>query len=421
MPVLPLDPETATPALRDVRELVCGVAAGFDARLLSRGDAAHALREWSMIANAAQTGLALAAARVDECGPPPSSGAIDGADYLATATGTSATRARETLARGRGLRALDQTRAVAAAGHLSPEQAGAIADAAVINPAAESELLTEAAAAPVGELRRRCAEKKAERQDLAAIEAQVHRRRTLRRYRDCEGAEHLHATGTRRALALIDQALNPLIDEQFRGIGTACAPETHEARAFDALVSLAERSLAVGGENAHAGSRRAPRSRDPIRHLSVLRLDLSALVRGRAAAGETCELAGLGPISVAAAREMLGESVLKLVLTKGVEVRNVTHLGRGPIVAQKVALLWERPVCQREGCGRRARLEYDHIDGFEFRTTGHTRIDELDPLCAPDHDLKTYQGWALVHGRGVRPMVPPDDRRHPRHRSARGP
>ena len=48
---------------------------------------------------------------------------------------------------------------------------------------------------------------------------------------------------------------------------------------------------------------------------------------------------GLGPISVATAREMLGESVLKLVLTDGVAVRNVTHLGRGPTVAQKVALL----------------------------------------------------------------------------------
>ena len=38
----------------------------------------------------------------------------------------------------------------------------------------------------------------------------------------------------------------------------------------------------------------------------------------------------------------------------------------------------------------------------------------LDPLCDPDHDLKTYEGWALVEGKGKRPMVPPDDPRHPR-------
>jgi len=147
----------------------------------------------------------------------------------------------------------------------------------------------------------------------------------------------------------------------------------------------------------------------------VLRLDLSALVRGHVEGDETCEIAGLGPISVATAREMLGESVLKLVLTNGVDVRNVTHLGRGPNTAQKIALLWERPVCRRKGCGRRARLEYDHSDGCEYRITKHTRLDELEPLCDPDHDLKTCQGWALVEGTGIRDMVPPDDPRHPRY------
>jgi hypothetical protein len=153
----------------------------------------------------------------------------------------------------------------------------------------------------------------------------------------------------------------------------------------------------------------------------VLRVDLASLVRGRVEPDETCEIAGLGPISVATAREMLSESVLKLVLTNGVDVRNVTHLGRGPNMAQKIALLWEQPLCSREGCGHRARLEYDHSDGFEYHKTRHTRLDELNPLCDPDHDLKTNHGWALVEGTGIRPMVPPDDPRHPRNQNSRGP
>ena len=127
---------------------------------------------------------------------------------------------------------------------------------------------------------------------------------------------------------------------------------------------------------------------------------------------------------MAAAREMLSEAVLKLVITNGVDVRNVTHLGRGPNTAQKIALLWEQPRCTREGCGRRARLEYDHVDGYEYHRTRHTRLDELTPLCDPDHDLKTYHGWALVEGKGVRAMVPPEDPRHPRHKRhkrSRGP
>jgi hypothetical protein len=144
----------------------------------------------------------------------------------------------------------------------------------------------------------------------------------------------------------------------------------------------------------------------------VLRLDLSALVRGHVEEGESCEIAGLGPISVAAAREMLGESVFKLVLTDGIAVRNVTHLGRGPTAAQRIALMWEQPVCTREGCGHTVRLEYDHRE--DWAVTHHTRLDELDPTCDEDHDRKTYQGWAFVDGTGVRPMVPPDDPRHPR-------
>jgi hypothetical protein len=97
-------------------------------------------------------------------------------------------------------------------------------------------------------------------------------------------------------------------------------------------------------------------------------------------------------------------------------VQNVTHLGRGPNTAQKIALLWQQPECARDTCNRTARLEYNHEYGAEYRKTKHTRVDETGPLCDPDHDLQTYYGWALVEGAGKRPMVPPDDPRHPRNR-----
>jgi hypothetical protein len=216
-------------------------------------------------------------------------------------------------------------------------------------------------------------------------------------------------------MALVDQALKRATDAVFRRARADGDREPLEAYAFDALVAMATHYVSGA---AHGDSGR-PRKVDPVRYLTLLRADLPALVRGAVEPGETCEIAGLGPVSVAAAREMLTESVVKLVLTSGVDVRNVTHLGRGPSIAQKIALLWEQPVCTREGCGRRARLEYDHIDGYEYRVTGHTRVDELTPLCDPDHDLKTFHGWALVEGTGVRPMVPPDDRRHPRHAPGR--
>ena len=106
---------------------------------------------------------------------------------------------------------------------------------------------------------------------------------------------------------------------------------------------------------------------------------------------------------------------MKLVITKGVDVLNVTHLGRGPNTAQKIALLWQSTTCTRLDCNRKARLEQDHKYGYEYAQTNHTRLDETEPLCDPDHDLKTYHGWTLVEGKGKRPMVPPEDPRHPRH------
>jgi Domain of unknown function (DUF222) len=150
------------------------------------------------------------------------------------------------------------------------------------------------------------------------------------------------------------------------------------------------------------------------RYLALLRVDVQALHRGRVAGGELCEIRGVGPVPVSVAEQLLGHSVLHLVITRGVDVLNVTHLGRGPTAAQKIALAWASPGCEVEGCWR-TRTENDHQK--PWAQTRHTRLDELDPLCDHHHDLKTRSGWALVEGTGKRPMVPPDHPRHPRHRS----
>lgn len=142
----------------------------------------------------------------------------------------------------------------------------------------------------------------------------------------------------------------------------------------------------------------------------LIRVDLAALIRGTVNDGELCEITGIGPISIDQARTLMGESILKAVLTNGVDVANVTHLGRGPNTAQKIALLWEQPLCTREGCNH-TTLQHDHR--IDYRFTRHTRLDETDNLCKPDHDLKTHHGWALITGTGRRPMVPPTDPQHP--------
>ena len=177
--------------------------------------------------------------------------------------------------------------------------------------------------------------------------------------------------------------------------------EPREALAFDALVELATRQQPIDAKQSR-------------RYLGLVRVDLEAMQRGAVEGDEVCEISGLGPIPVRVAEELLGDAVLKLVITKGVDVVNVTHLGRAPTVAQKAALWWRSPTCDVLGCPRTQRLEIDHDTGWA--TTHTTRVDDANCLCDHHHDLKTYFGWAMVEGSGPREMAPPDDPRYPKNK-----
>ena len=167
-----------------------------------------------------------------------------------------------------------------------------------------------------------------------------------------------------------------------------------------------------GQDKRHRRRRKAKRGRTNPKALALLRVDLEALVRGAREGDELCEVAGVGQVSVEAARAMLGESILGVVITAGRDVLNVTHLGRRPSWAQELALLWSQPICSVQGCNCR-RVEWDHRT--PWANQAETRVDNLDGLCRFHHQLKSLHGWALLSGTGRRPMVPPDDPRHPKH------
>ncbi len=56
-------------------------------------------------------------------------------------------------------------------------------------------------------------------------------------------------------------------------------------------------------------------------------IDYEALRRGYAEADETCEIAGVGPVPVATVRGMLADSFGAAIVTDGVDVYTVAHLG----------------------------------------------------------------------------------------------
>ena len=139
----------------------------------------------------------------------------------------------------------------------------------------------------------------------------------------------------------------------------------------------------------------------------ILRVDATALQRGHTVAGETCDIAGLGPISVADLKALLPDAAIDVVITNGVDVFNVTHFGRRANARQQVVLDLLNIGCTREGCNATQHLQVDHrIDWHKIKIT---ELANLDWLCPHDHDLKTHHGWQLEPGTGKRPMRPPGE------------
>jgi hypothetical protein len=180
-----------------------------------------------------------------------------------------------------------------------------------------------------------------------------------------------------------------------------------------AATTLADADTRAG----HDADSAPPTKRRPPTKI-IVRVDLPALLRGHPVDGEVCELPGYGPVPVSVVHQWLPEALLAVVVTKGVDIANVTHLGRKSTAHQQTALEWLQPRCAALGCPRRARLEIDHRE--DWSRTKHTRLDELDKLCNHHHDLKTTGNWQLIAGQGRRPMVPPDHDRHPDHHDLAG-
>ena len=386
---------------------------------------------YDSIERCAAAAKTLLAERVEQSRVWAQEGERSAAEHLARKSGSSLGAAHAGLETSRKLRRLPATEAAVRRGELSRAQAETIADAASVNPDAERSLLAAAGRATLVELREQANRAKAAADpDPDATHRRIHRERRLRRWTDGEGAWNLQGRGTADAGAMFNAALDPIIDQIFRAARRDGRHESRDAYAFDALLELARRARGHDAWPATAaGPSEADHSEvvgyDPPRRsaspnpsfLTLLRVDLDALVRGRTDGDELCEIAGVGAVPARVARSLLGDAVLKLVITRGVDVVNVTHLGRGPTTAQRIALLWASPWCTNSRCSHTLQIQHDHRKPWtEVR---ETTLDNLDRLCGPCHRRKTNDGWGLVEGKGRRPLVPPNDPRHVGNRATR--
>jgi hypothetical protein len=384
-----------------VRDVALEFAAGIDPDAVPLPEVTAV---WKNVLEAAQilTGVAtLLARRVEDAEAWKAAGFKCAADAIAATAGTSIQDAKQVLETSRNVASLPATADAMRSGTLSPAKADLIAAAAVADPTSEKKLLATAELS-VAEVKTECLRVRAAAAGDELYD-RITRERQARTYTDAEGAWNLHARGPADKGTEIAATLDEITDEIFKQNYKSGRRDPRDAYAFDALVEMARRAR-EGTDS--KGSTSKP--------LSIQRVDVETLRRGWVEGEEVCEIAGVGPVPVRIARQVLGDAVLKLVITKGVDVLNVTHLGRGATAAQKVALWWQSPMCDVAGCGRVHRLEIDHK--VEWAKTKHTKLEELQRLCEHHHDMKTRFGWKLVEGTGPRPMVPPEDPRHPRNR-----
>ncbi len=280
-----------------IESLRCFVAALDPSRLdgTEAKELVAASAELERLAGAVRT---LAAGRVAETGAWANDGPFrDAAAWMADVAGVTVGRARATIETAQRLGALPAVDAALRSGSLSEVQVDAISTAATANPRAEGVLLRSAELDGVKGLKQTCA-----RVEAAASTDQAQRYETARQNRylrsrrisDVEGLIELR--GPIDETARVMAALEPIEADLFTQARSRDPEdrELPEARAFDALVLMADDSATVASESS---GRRAPAT-------VVVRVDHTAFTRGHTEDGELCEIAGIGPVPVAVAQKL---------------------------------------------------------------------------------------------------------------------
>jgi hypothetical protein len=353
---------------------------GFEPERTSGPDAARLLEAFVTIEKLAATGKLLAARRVESSNVWRKNGHRSAADMMARQTGTGLGSAINTLQTARQLGSLPATEDALRDGRLSEAQTREIAGAAIHKPDAEDELVEAAGQQTMNNLKLRCRRVRATADDGISRYEKIRRGRYLRHWTDNEGAVRFDARLTpdegAKLVAVVKSETARLAAE-----GRRCGRhEPMAAYAADALAGLATPSP-------------GDRSSAPTTMVHV-RVDHQALLRGHLEPGEICEIPGIGPIPVAAARRLAEDSILNVLVTNGVDVTAVAHAGRTIPASIRRAIIERDPHCVVPGCDIREGLEIDHVIPVNER--GPTKLDNLARLCHWHHYLKTHQGHLLV-------------------------
>lgn len=374
------------------------VVAGFDPADLSGDEAAQLVDLFVEIERLAAAGRTLAARRVARSTVWQREGHRTAATWLATRTGDSVGRAIRTLETAALLEQLPRTEASMRKGTISESQAYHVAAGAAADPSSEGKLLDAASTLSLNGLRRESLRVRAaaEPNERARYEA-IRRSRYLRSWTEPDGAFRLDARLTPDDGAAVWAVIATHRDRLIRQARKAGRREPYQAYAADALVDIAHAACDGSGDQRQGGPR-------AMVHVLV---DHAALTRGHVGSGERCEIPGVGPIPVATARALLSDSILKVLVTDGVDIKAVAHAGRTIPSHLRTALEVRDRSCAIVDCDVTERLQIDHIQ--PFADGGPTTLENLRRHCPWHHHLKTHCGYRIEGEPGAAVLITPDN------------
>jgi hypothetical protein len=405
-------------ALSDFKEEL----SDFEPALVSTDDAARLFLVFTALERTVLAAKTLVAGRAAESRRWRDEGHRTPASGMAHTTGTGLGEVMGMLENSERLESLPETSDALRRGELSGPQLKEITATAAANPGTEGELLEAARDHSLKNLRDHALRVRARRiseTEARARHAEIHRHRSVRMWTDHEGVGRLEARLTPDDLARVAGAIGAESDAVFRAARRAGHREPTVAYAADALVALvtgtdsgsvsasaAESvSAADSGSASGSGSGSGSGSDDPspptgrrkraaARTTMFLRVDWAALRRGHLEDGEVCEVPGFGPVPLATARNEFGDALLKIIITKGVDVTTVVHVGRAVPAHLQTALEERDRSCVVPGCEVTKGLEIDHYK-IAFEHFGPTEMWNLCRLCHWHHQQKTHRGYSL--------------------------
>ena len=382
--------------LRALRGRLQEIVGDLEPARLTGKTAATLVEEFAAIENLAAAGKTLCGGRVAESGAWQSSGERSAAHWMAKTTGTSVGAAVSSIETASRLAELPVTDKAVRAGNLSQDQATEIASAAAASPASEDKLLHVAERDSFHGLKETCAKVKAAAlPDERERYERIHKRRRLRHWTDADGAFRLDALLTPDKGAVVLAALEPIKERAFTDARKQGRREPFEAYAADAFIEACEHVRDCDAD---------PVCKSPGAKVHVI-VDHAALTRGEVADGETCEIAGVGPVPVATAQALAADAFLSALISDGTDIQAVSHMGRKVTARQRTALIARGKRCEVPGCDCTRGLQIDHTT--DHAKGGPTKLDNLVWLCPHHHYLKTHRGYVFGGTPGARTWHPP--------------